>query len=148
MSKKRELFYIIALVVSLLTNVGTFLLPHPAAEPIAYYTNGTPDVATANGTVVSGDIQESVAKEDTKAINLSFAPAPTEKMTTNEPKININTAQITQLIRLPGVGESTAQKIIDYRTNKGTFKRIQDLMLVTGIGEKKFADMRGFIAVE
>jgi len=57
-------------------------------------------------------------------------------------RININTAELNDLTQLPGVGPSTAQKIIDYRKQHGRFKRVEDLKKVSGIGDKKFNDLK------
>lgn len=62
-------------------------------------------------------------------------------------KININKADINALKNIPGVGDSLAQKIIDYRTNFGKFKKIEDLKNVNGIGEKKFENLKEFISI-
>lgn len=62
-------------------------------------------------------------------------------------KININTSDLTQLQNIPGVGPSTAQKIIDYRTTSGRFKSIEDIKNVSGIGEKTFEKMKEYITV-
>jgi competence protein ComEA len=62
-------------------------------------------------------------------------------------KVNINTASATELDTLPGVGPSTAQKIVDDRTANGPFKRIEDLMRVSGIGEKKFEALKDHVSV-
>ena len=62
--------------------------------------------------------------------------------------ININTADREQLMQLEGIGEKMAQRIIEYRTENGPFETIQDIMKVSGIGEKKFANMRDFITVD
>ncbi|CAN5539968.1 hypothetical protein BH10BAC5_BH10BAC5_05810 [soil metagenome] len=62
-------------------------------------------------------------------------------------KININTAGKSDLIKLPGVGESTADKIIAYRSQK-PFRNIRDIMNVKGIGEKKFDKMKDYIKTE
>ena len=61
--------------------------------------------------------------------------------------ININTAGSDELQKLNGVGPATAQKIIDYRTKRGGFKRIEDLMNVSGIGAKTFEKLRDYISV-
>lgn len=63
-------------------------------------------------------------------------------------KININTANMELFCNLPGVGESLARKIIDYREENGKFKSIEDLKNVTGIGEKKFESLREYIVVK
>lgn len=61
-------------------------------------------------------------------------------------KININEATKDDLIKLPGVGEATAEKIIDSRKRK-RFNAPEDVMEVTGIGEKKFEKMKKYIKV-
>jgi competence protein ComEA len=61
--------------------------------------------------------------------------------------VNINTATLEQLDALQGVGPSTAQKIIDYRTANGPFSSIDDIKNVSGIGDAKFAAMKDAITV-
>lgn len=62
-------------------------------------------------------------------------------------KVNINTATVEQLTTLKGVGEATAQKIIDYRQQNGSFKTIEDLKNVSGIGDKRYAALKDSITV-
>ena len=61
--------------------------------------------------------------------------------------INLNTATMSQLESLPGVGPSTAQKILDYREDNGMFGSIEEVMEVSGIGPAKFESMAPFITV-
>lgn len=61
--------------------------------------------------------------------------------------ININTATQAELESLPGIGSKTALKIIDYR-KKNRFERIEDLMDVSGIGEKKFEAVKDLIITD
>lgn len=62
-------------------------------------------------------------------------------------KININTATQTELEVLPGIGPSTAIKIINYRNTNGKFKKIEDIKNVPGIGESKFQNIEEQITV-
>lgn len=56
----------------------------------------------------------------------------------SDSRININTAGSEELQMLDGVGPATAQKIIDYREANGSFKKIEDIKNVSGIGDKTF----------
>ena len=62
-------------------------------------------------------------------------------------KININTANVSELKQITGIGESTANKIIDYRENVGKFKKIEDIKEVKGIGESKFESFKNKITI-
>lgn len=62
-------------------------------------------------------------------------------------KVNINTASKEKLETLPGVGETTAQKIIDYREANGKFKTIEDIKNVSGIGDSKYESLKDKITV-
>ena len=62
-------------------------------------------------------------------------------------KVNINTAGLADLQKLPSIGPKIAQRILDYRKQNGDFKRVEDLMKVRGIGEKTFLKMKDFLAV-
>lgn len=62
-------------------------------------------------------------------------------------KVNINTADAATLDTLPGIGASTAAKIVADREANGPFKTIEDLKRVSGIGDKKFTQLEGCITV-
>ncbi|MGN1405597.1 MAG: ComEA family DNA-binding protein [Erysipelotrichaceae bacterium] len=60
--------------------------------------------------------------------------------------ININTADKESLITLPGIGDKTADKIIEYR-NKTPFHCKEDIIKINGIGEKKYEELKELISV-
>ena len=74
------------------------------------------------------------------------AKASTSSASSGTP-INLNTATVAQLETLPGIGKSTAERILEYRQKNGGFKKVEDLMNVRGIGEKSFLKMKPLITV-
>lgn len=65
----------------------------------------------------------------------------------DESLVNINKASLTELITIPGIGEALASRIIEYRTTVGSFKTIEDIKNVSGIGDAKFNTMKAYITV-
>ena len=64
-----------------------------------------------------------------------------------EALVDLNRASAAELEGLPGVGVRTAERIIEYRTKHGGFKKIEELMNVQGIGEKSFLRLKPLITV-
>lgn len=65
----------------------------------------------------------------------------------SQEKVNINTADKAGLQKLTGIGEKKAEQIIAYREQNGSFKKVEDLMQVSGIGEKTFASLKDQLTV-
>jgi competence protein ComEA len=61
--------------------------------------------------------------------------------------VNLNTATQAELETLPGIGPRAAQRILEYRQKNGSFKKIEELMNVKGIGEKSFLKLKPLITV-
>jgi competence protein ComEA len=82
------------------------------------------------------------------------APAIAQQAATPQPTpakaeavINLNTATAADLESLPGIGKSTAQRILEYRQKSGGFKKVEELMNVKGIGEKSFLKIKNRLTV-
>ena len=65
-----------------------------------------------------------------------------------ESKININTATVEELIQLKRIGPKYAQRIIEFREKNGPFEKVEDIMKVSGIGEKTLEANKDRIVVE
>lgn len=61
--------------------------------------------------------------------------------------LNLNVATLDQLATLPGIGPKVAERILEYRTKNGAFKKIEELMNVKGIGEKSFLKIKPLVTV-
>lgn len=70
------------------------------------------------------------------------------QISTAESAININTASAQEIEKLPSVGETTAQKIVEHRERFGAFRKPEHLLLIEGVSEERFWAMRNFVKVE
>jgi len=77
----------------------------------------------------------------------SISPAATPSPGTPTAPVNLNTATASELDRLPGIGPSLAQAILEYREAHGAFTAVEDLLLVPGIGPAKLEAIRNLILV-
>ncbi len=91
-----------------------------------------------------------IPNENDELIELQNTANIPNETSTNEKNnlININNASLADLTSLPGIGDVIANRIIEYRTEKGSFKSVEDLKNVSGIGDKKFVDIKDKITVK
>ena len=89
---------------------------------------------------ISQYITENSGNNDTERSNTSNSDK-------EDKKVNINTANQSELDSLPGIGPSIAQKIIDYREENGNFKNIEELQNVKGIGDAKYEEIKDMVTV-
>jgi competence protein ComEA len=98
------------------------------------------------GRNISGtEIQTSVLTPQTTPSSVSSSQSTSSSATQTDGKININTADLYTLMALPGIGETYAQRIIDYRNANGPFQDISDIKNVDGIGEKRYESIKNLI---
>lgn len=100
---------------------------------IPKYNENLTDISLIREDAGEGIIKESVVNNETS---------------TNKTKVNINTATKEKLITLPGIGDSMAEKIIEYRTQNGKFEKVEDIKKVSGIGESKFNNIKDMITIK
>jgi competence protein ComEA len=92
--------------------------------------------------------------KDGRHIKIPFLVNKNNNILSNQPvnntniKVHINKAGINELILIPGIGESYAKRIIEYRQSHGFFKEISDLLNVKGIGPAKLKNMETYITLE
>lgn len=75
------------------------------------------------------------------------AVASTERSFVPETVVDLNTATLSDLLTLPGIGETRAQAILDYREANGAFRWSEDLMDVPGIGQSVFEDLEPYVTI-
>jgi competence protein ComEA len=88
-----------------------------------------------------------VPKIGEEGISSTAAPPSLDSYSNGDKKVNINTASIDEIQKLHGIGPAKAAAIIAYREEHGPFKKIEDLLNVTGIGEKSLEKIREQIIV-
>jgi len=106
---------------------------------------------------VKGEKPPVISRHDSPATATTKAATPnstnqstagsTSSQTANEDPINLNTANVTELQKLAGVGQKKAEKIIEYRETHDGFKSVDDLKQVSGIGDKTLAKFRNQLTV-
>lgn len=115
---------------------NAFYIPDPAI-PSVIYVDRTQEDRSNGQSSLEEDEKESLKSKD-KTITGSAD---------NNSKININTATQDGLDALPGIGKSIANKIIEYREYNGKFNSIDEVKGVSGIGEKKFEEIKDLICI-
>lgn len=96
---------------------------------------------------LEGKEAPSVAAQGATRLPVASESGATTASTTAGRKVNINTATAKELEKVPGIGPATAKAIVDYRSSKGPFKRVDDLDAVKGIGPATLAKLRDHLTV-
>lgn len=139
------------------------LLPTPTLSPIKVYVTGAvvspgvytlpPDSRVEDAVEAAGGFMPDAAKEQVNLASLLWdgaqihIPSIIVSNRAGGERVNINTASAEELATLPGIGPTTAQKIVEYRLQHGPFRTIQDIQNVPGIGPTTFAKIQDYITV-
>lgn len=97
--------------------------------------------------LTESDQSNVVYKQEVLDFNNSNFRNISKKVSPLEKSINLNTATKSQLMNLPGIGEKTADAIIEHREKIGKFRKLEDLKKVKGIGDKKFENIIKYIYI-
>ena len=110
-----------------------------------------PEAMNLAETVSDGSRIYVPTKEEVDALAVVYSDIGSESGDTTSDstgRVNINTATLEELTTLPGIGDTRARAIIDYREQNGAFGNIEDIMQVTGIKEKSFSKIKDSICVK
>lgn len=102
----------------------------------------------SDGTDNSETIKKEKIRNEVLELNDTITYVKKDVESLAEKSINLNTADVNELIRLPGIGEKTAEKIIELRSERGKFKKLEELLDVSGIGEVKFNKIKNFLYIK
>jgi competence protein ComEA len=96
--------------------------------------------------VIQADIPSTLPAQRGESPSITIEPDSPQVVSAG--LININTADLDELVKLPDIGEKIAQRIIDYRTQNGPFETIEEILNVPGIGQVTFKTIENMITVE
>ena len=160
-------FYLLTTVLLVIAAIagGVILaLEHSKSQPLEITLSQTAPGELAGEVFIGGAVSNPgsyhLTEDDTLAALLSDAGleagadlshiaiyVPEEAEGRRAQKIDLNRADPWLLEALPGIGETRAQAIVDYRNEAGPFKRIEDLLKVEGIGQGTLEQIRGYVTV-
>jgi competence protein ComEA len=159
---KFYLFVTVFLLIAAIAGGIMLAVQHSRSQPVEIVLSQTEPAELSGEICIGGAVANpgiySLKESDTLQTLLSdagIAPdadlshielyVPREGKDQSLQKIDINRAETWLLEALPGIGEVLAQRIVDYRNDNGPFRRIEDLLKVSGIGEATFEQIKDFI---
>jgi len=140
-----ETALLLAIVLYIACMIAYLLLPSPAATLTLKPLTGA-HLATAVATESPGASELSgVDSEKPEASAKRSRRFHTLRKPAKPPVLNMNTASLSQLQLLPGIGPKMAQRIVEYRKASGPFREPSQIMEVNGIGPKKFEKLKPYL---
>ena len=117
------------------------------AEPVADGQKIIIGSLDADSPYYTGAKAAAVSGSSETAYSASAGKKTAVRETENGPVVNLNLATLGELQMIPGVGPSTAQKILDYRETHGNYQKISDIKKISGIGDKTYENLKDYIEV-
>jgi competence protein ComEA len=136
----------------------TGAVPRPGVYALPQGARVQDGISAAGGFLAEAEktnINLAQSLEDGEKLDVPFIEGASPVLATPVPEVvssttelvNINIASIAELDTLPGIGPTTAQKIIDYRDQNGPFLNIEDIVNVSGIGPASYERLKDLITV-
>lgn len=154
---KRNILAYIVISILILSSVGLYFISREVpSDSVAVIEEYSDLWVTENSQETECDTEattviETVAYSEPASVTIYENETVQEEITATEEQflyLNINTATAEELIKLDGIGEVLADRVIKYRNEKGGFNNIEEIIDVSGIGEKTFSIIRKHIYVE
>ncbi len=120
-------------------------LDYSKEDSLFTLTDSTENIPEKNNTLSDKNVDY---KQEVLDFNKTNFQRSEKKVLPAENSIDINKADLNKLKSLPGIGEKTAQKILDYIKVNGNFKKLENLQKVKGIGQAKFNNIKKYIFIE
>ena len=141
MKKRTASLFLIACTFLLGITAGFFIGRNVHSDPVcvsaAPETTAVPTQTVPAETVLESDPTEESSRETEQTEPQSVSAFP----------VNINTASLSELDTIPGIGPVLAQRILDFRTENGPFQSPEDLLNIKGIGTKTLEKLRDYIVI-
>jgi competence protein ComEA len=132
----------------------TFFLNEGHSSPVSYDYSVQDSLFFADGDnqgINDDNKQELISvdyKQEVLDFNESNFTGEITKVTPAENSININSADLNELVLLPGIGNKTAERIIEYRNKKGKFNSLNELLEIKGIGQAKLNSIVKYLFID
>ncbi len=133
-------------VVEISDSSGTVSEQQSEEKTLPVYGKNTEESSSETSSSAEKSAEESSSEMNNDVSSSEIIPDKSPVSDTDD-KININTATAGELLRLDGIGEGKSAAIIQYRNENGGFKSIEEIINVSGIGQKTFDKIRDFITV-